>query len=68
MGEDLNSRIDFVNGFTESYGDPLRHEGQLGISVNFKDLEATRRTEVISSNAQWFEDHSPVDPGSGKIR
>ena len=58
---DLNSRIDFVNGFTESYGDPLGMKASWESIVNFKDLEATRRTELISSNAQWFEDHSPVD-------
>ena len=57
----LNSRVDFVNGFTESYGDPLGMKASWESLVNFKDLEATRRTEVISSNAQWFEDHSPVD-------
>ncbi len=59
--KDLNSRIDFVNGFTESYGDPLGMKASWESLVNFKDLEATRRTELISSNAQWFEDHSPVD-------
>ncbi|WP_289115088.1 dihydrofolate reductase [uncultured Bacteroides sp.] len=59
--KDLNSRIDFVNGFTESYGDPLGMKASWESLVNFKDVEATRRTELISSNAQWFEDHSPVD-------
>ena len=59
--KDLDSRIDFVNGFTESYGDPLGVKASWESLVNFKDLEATRRTEIISSNAQWFEDHSPVD-------
>ncbi len=59
--KDLNSRVDFVNGFTESYGDPLGMKASWESLVNFKDLEATRRTEIISSNAQWFEDHSPVD-------
>lgn len=59
--KDLNSRIDFVNGFTESYGDPLGMKASWEALVNFKDLEATRRTELIISNAQWFEDHSPVD-------
>lgn len=59
--KDLNSRVDFVNGFTESYGDPLRMKASWESIVNFKDLEATRRTETISANAQWFEDHSPVD-------
>ena len=59
--KDLNSRVDFVNGFTENYGDPLGMKASWESLVNFKDLEATRRTEIISSNAQWFEDHSPVD-------
>lgn len=59
--KDLNSRIDIVNGFTESYGDPLGMKASWESLVNFKDLEATQRTELISGNAQWFEDHSPVD-------
>ena len=59
--KDLNSRIDFVNGFTESYGDPLGMKASWESLVDFKDLEATQRTELISGNAQWFEDHSPVD-------
>ena len=59
--KDLNSRIDFVYGFTESYGDPLGMKASWESLVNFKDLEATQRTELISGNAQWFEDHSPVD-------
>lgn len=59
--KNLNSRIDFVNGFTESYGDPLGMKASWESLVNFKDLEATQRTELISGNAQWFEDHSPVD-------
>lgn len=59
--KDLNSRIDFVNGFTESYGDALGMKASWESLVNFKDLEATQRTELISGNAQWFEDHSPVD-------
>lgn len=59
--KDLNSRIDFVNGFTESYDDPLGMKASWESLVNFKDLEATQRTELISGNAQWFEDHSPVD-------
>lgn len=59
--KDLDSRIDFVNGFTESYGDPLGMKASWESLANFKDLEATRRTEIISSNAQWFEDHSPVE-------
>lgn len=59
--KDLNSHVDFVNGFTESYGDPLGMKASWESLVNFKDLEATRRTELISNHAQWFEDHSPVD-------
>ena len=59
--KDLDSQVDFVNGFTETYGDPLGMKASWESLVNFKDLEATRRTEIISSNAQWFEDHSPVD-------
>lgn len=59
--EDVDSRIDFVNGFTETYGDPLGLKASWESVVNFKNTEATKRTEIISSNAQWFEDHSPVD-------
>ena len=59
---DQNSRIDFVNGFIETYGDPLGIKGSWESVVNFKNIEATKRTEIISANAQWFEDHSPVDP------
>lgn len=58
--KDTESRIDFVNGFIESYGDPLGMKASWESIVNFKDLEATHRTEVLSSNAQWFEDNSPV--------
>lgn len=59
--KDLNSQVDFVNGFTETYGDPLGMKASWESLVNFKDIEATKRTETISSNAQWFENHSPVD-------
>lgn len=59
--KDLDSQVDFVNGFTETYDDPLGMTGTWESIVNFKDMEATKRTETISSNAQWFEDHSPVD-------
>ncbi len=59
--KDLNSHVDFVNGFTENYGDPLGMKASWESLVNFKDVEATKRTETISANAQWFEDHSPVD-------
>lgn len=66
--EDTDSRIDFVNGFTETYGDPLGMKASWESIVNFKDLEATRRTETISENAQWFEDHSPVEKRFKKER
>ncbi|MBR5002110.1 MAG: dihydrofolate reductase [Bacteroidaceae bacterium] len=59
--KDLDSRIDYVNGFTESYGDPLGMKASWESIVNFKDLEASRRTELISENAQWFEDNSPTE-------
>ena len=59
--KDLDSRVDYVNGFTESYGDPLGMKASWESIVNFKDLVSTKRTETISANAQWFEDHSPVD-------
>lgn len=54
--------IDFINGFIEVYGDPLGLKGTWEGIVEYKDLEATKRTQTISQNAQWFEDHSPVDP------
>lgn len=54
--------IDFINGFIEVYGDPLGLKGTWESIVEYKDLEATKRTQTISQNAQWFEDHSPVDP------
>lgn len=59
--QDTVSLIDFVNGFTEVYGDPLGIKASWESIVNFKNLEATKRTEIISNNAQWFEDHSPID-------
>lgn len=59
--KDTGSQVDFVNGFIESYGDPLGMKASWESIVNFKDMEATHRTETISGNAQWFEDHSPVD-------
>ena len=55
-------RVDFVNGFIEVYGDPLGMKGSWEGIVEYKDMEATKRTQAISQNAQWFEDHSPVDP------
>ena len=60
--EDTKSRIDFINGFIEDYGDPLGMTGAYESIVNFKNNEASHRTEIISGNAQWFEDNSPVDP------
>jgi len=59
--KDLASQVDFVNGFTETYGDPLGMKASWESIVNFKNIEATKRTQIISSNAQWFEDHSPID-------
>ena len=58
---ELHARVDFTNGFIETYGDPLGLKASWEAIVDFKDLEATHRTEVLSANAQWFEDHSPVD-------
>jgi len=59
--EDLKSSVDVVNGFIENYEDPLGRKASWESMVNFKDQEATKRAETISTNAQWFEDHSPVD-------
>lgn len=59
--KDTESLVDFVNGFTETYGDPLGMKASWESIVNFKDLAATERTKKLSVNAQWFEDHSPVD-------
>ncbi len=59
--EDTASRVDFVNGFIETYTDPLGMKATWESIVNFKNEEATKRTEIISGNAQWFENHSPVD-------
>ena len=59
--EDTDSDVDFVNGFIESYGDPLGMTGSWESYVNFKNQASTKRTETIAGNAQWFEDHSPVD-------
>ena len=60
--EDTSSEVDFVNGFIETYGDPLGRKASWESTVNFINKEATKRTKTISDNAQWFEDHSPVDP------
>ena len=59
--EDTTSEVDFVNGFIETYGDPLGMKASWESTVNFINKEATERTKIISDNAQWFEDHSPVD-------
>ena len=59
---DTLGTVDFVNGFVEDYNDPLGRKATYEGLVNFKDVEASRRTELISENAQWFEDNSPVDP------
>ena len=60
--KDTLSNVDFVNGFIETYGDPLGFKASWEAMVNFRDEEACHRTEIISENAQWFEDHSPVAP------
>lgn len=57
----VEGQVDFVNGFIEVYGDPLGLKGSWESIVEYKDMEATKRTRTISDNAQWFEDHSPVD-------
>jgi dipeptidyl-peptidase-3 len=59
---DTDSKVDFINGFIESYGDPLGMTGSWESIVNFKNDAASARTEALSNNAQWFEDHSPIDP------
>jgi Peptidase family M49. len=59
--KDLDAHVDVVNGFIEVYGDALAFKASWESVVNFKDIEATKRTEIISNNAQWFEDNSPVD-------
>lgn len=60
--QDVDSQVDFVNGFIEDYNDPLGRKATWEAVVNFKDLEASKRTQKISDNAKWFEDNSPVDP------
>ena len=64
--KDTASNVDFVNGFTEVYGDPLGYKASWESVVNFLDKEACRRTQIISENAQWFEDHSPINPAYRK--
>lgn len=59
--KDTESQIDFVNGFTETYGDALGIKASWESLVNFKNLEASKISDLISENAQWFEDHSPID-------
>ncbi|MFW5886667.1 MAG: dipeptidyl-peptidase 3 family protein [Bacteroidota bacterium] len=59
--KDTSSKIDFINGFVEVYGDPLGMKGTWESVVNFKDEEATKRANLVSNNAQWFEDHSPIE-------
>ena len=59
--KDTTSEVDFVNGFIETYGDPIGLKASWESTVNFMNKEATKRTKIISDNAQWFEDHSPVD-------
>ena len=66
--EDTASEVDFVNGFIETYGDPLGMKASWESTVNFINKEATKRTRIISDNAQWFEDHSPVDKRFKKER
>jgi len=66
--KDLDSHVDFVNGFIENYGDPMGLKATWESMVNFKDIIATKRAQTISANAQWFEDHSPVDPKFRKTR
>lgn len=65
--EQQEGLVDFINGFIEVYGDPLGLKGTWEGIVEYKDLEATKRTQTISQNAQWFEDHSPVDPRFRKL-
>ena len=60
--KDTIGTVDFINGFIEDYNDPLGRKASWEGYVNIKDFEASRRTEILSANAQWFEDHSPVDP------
>ena len=64
--DDTDSQVDFINGFIESYGDPLGMTGSWESIVNFKNIPASHRTEAISNNAQWFEDHSPINPNFRK--
>lgn len=60
--KDTDSVVDFINGFIETYGDPIGIKGSWEALVNYKDEEATQRTKLVSDHAKWFEDHSPVNP------
>lgn len=60
--KELDGQIDFINGFIEVYGDPLGMKGSWEGLVEYKDIQATKRAQIISDHAQWFEDHSPIDP------
>ncbi len=66
--QDLDSETDFVNGFIEDYGDPMGMKATWESVVNFKDQEASKRTAIISNNAQWFENHSPIHPQYRKAK
>ena len=66
--KDTIGTVDFLNGFVEDYNDPLGRKGAWEGYVNIKDFEASKRTEILSANAQWFEDHSPVDPRFKKAK
>ena len=60
--KDVDCNVDFVNGFIESYGDPLGRKASWESVVNFRDVEACKRTEIMAANAQWFEDNAPINP------
>ena len=64
--KDTESNVDFVNGFIESYGDPLGRKASWESVVNFRDVEACKRTEIMAANAQWFEDNAPINPAYRK--
>ncbi|MBQ6613492.1 MAG: dihydrofolate reductase [Alistipes sp.] len=64
--KDTDSNVDFVNGFIESYGDPLGRKASWESVVNFRDVEACKRTEIMAANAQWFEDNAPINPNYRK--
>ena len=64
--KDTQSNVDFVNGFIESYGDPLGRKASWESVVNFRDVEACKRTEIMAANAQWFEDNAPINPAYRK--